>query len=235
MATTLLDFAMGPLFAITFTFMVLGLLRLIVLHIAQVGESIRRLSNREFGLRGRLRELITWFVPVRHVYRRRPVISIVSFVFHVGLIAIPLLLLEHIALWTRVFGFGWPGFPPLLADVVTLIVIVSGLVLLGFRMVDEGGRSLSSPMDYLLLVVLLAAVTSGFMAMHPGVNPLSYRPMLLTHVLSSELAFVLIPTTKLAHCVLFPFDRVSSEVFWKMPVGAGDKVARELHGEEARV
>jgi len=38
-----------------------------------------------------------------------------------------------------------------------------------------------------------------------------------------------------SRCALFLFDRFSSDIFWRMPAGAGDKVARELHGEEARV
>jgi len=76
---------------------------------------------------------------------------------------------------------------------------------------------------------------SGFMAMHPALNALPYHIMLLIHVLSAELVFVLMPVTKLAHGVLFPFNRFSSEIFWKFPAGAGDRVARELHGEEARV
>jgi hypothetical protein len=67
------------------------------------------------------------------------------------------------------------------------------------------------------------------------VNPLSYNAMMLIHLLGAELVFVLLPTTKLSHCVLFPFLRVSSEIFWRMPPGSGDRVARELHGEETRV
>jgi hypothetical protein len=47
--------------------------------------------------------------------------------------------------------------------------------------------------------------------------------------------FVLLPTTKLSHAVLFIFDRFSSDVFWKMPEGAGDRVAEELYGEGRKV
>jgi hypothetical protein len=35
--------------------------------------------------------------------------------------------------------------------------------------------------------------------------------------------------------VLFPFLRFSSEVFWKLPAGAGERVARELYGDEVRI
>ena len=42
----------------------------------------------------------------------------------------------------------------------------------------------------------------------------------------------LMPFTKLSHAVLFPFERVSSDVYWRFPAGAGDRVAEALHGKE---
>jgi hypothetical protein len=45
---------------------------------------------------------------------------------------------------------------------------------------------------------------------------------------------VLVPFTKLAHVVLFAFDRISA-VHWQLTPGAGDKVAEALFGDEARV
>jgi hypothetical protein len=58
--------------------------------------------------------------------------------------------------------------------------------------------------------------------------------MMLIHVLSAELLFVLVPTTKLAHMVTFVFDRTSA-VHWQLRPGAGDKVASALFGSEAKV
>ena len=55
---------------------------------------------------------------------------------------------------------------------------------------------------------------------------------MLVHTLSGNLMLLLMPFTKLAHAVLFPFERVSSEVFWRFPAGAGDRVADALHGKE---
>jgi hypothetical protein len=52
--------------------------------------------------------------------------------------------------------------------------------------------------------------------------------------LSAEFLFVLIPFTKLAHIVLYFFDRISG-LHWQLRPGAGDKVARALFDEEARV
>jgi nitrate reductase gamma subunit len=232
---SLLAFAKGPLFAVTFTFMIVGLLRHLYLQTAQVRDSLRRLSNRKINVGFNLKEIGRWIVPVGHIYHHRPFFSSTSFLFHVGLIIVPLFLANHIAMLSAWLGFGWPAVPPIVADVLTLVTVAAGIALLGIRILDRDASALSTPIDYFLLVALVVPFASGFMAMHPALNPLPYHIMLLIHVLSAELVFVLMPVTKLAHGVLFPFNRFSSEIFWKFPAGAGDRVARELHGEEARV
>ena len=230
-----IDFVTGPLFTITFTFMVIGLARHVLLQTIQLRRCIKRLANTDFAVGRNLKEIVHWLVPIGHVYRNRAFLSITSIVFHVGLLLVPLFLASHIELWHSALGLWWPGLPPMMADILTLVAIIGAVILFAYRLLDSGARHLSSPMDYGLLAVLIVPFASGFMAVHPAVNPLSYNTMLLIHVLSAELVFVLIPTTKLAHCVLFPFVRFSSDIFWKMPAGAGEKVARQLHGKDVCV
>jgi nitrate reductase gamma subunit len=232
---SLLEFARGPLFVVTFSFMTLGLARRFLSQLWQFRLSMKRVERGGIDVKSNVRESLLWLLPMRHLYRNRPIISLTSFVFHVGLLLVPLLLLNHIDLWRGSLGISWPGIGPELADVLTLLTVAGALVLLGFRTVDRAGRSLSKPGDYVLLLAVSAPFISGFMAMHPAFNPLSYDGVMLVHVLSSEVLFILLPTTKLSHGVLFIFDRFSSDVFWKMPEGAGDRVARELYGEEPRV
>lgn len=230
-----LEIAKGPLFVLTFSFMVLGLARRFISQLSQFRRSIRRLANRDVAVGRNVRESLLWLVPLRHLYRNRPIVSLTSFVFHVGLLVVPVLLTHHIDLWRSSLGIAWPGIGPGLADALTLLTLAGALVLLGFRTVDDAGRALSAPGDYLLLVAVVLPFLSGFMAMHPTYNPFSYDAVMLVHVLSSEALFVLLPTTKLSHAVLFVFDRFSSDVFWKMPEGAGERVAEELYGQERRV
>ena len=231
-----LDFATGTLFVITFTFMVAGLGRLVLLQTIQVRRCVKRLAhNSDFAVGKNIKKIAEWLLPIGHVYRSQLFLSLTSIVFHTGLLLVPFLLADHIALWHGILGFGWPGLPHLVADGLTLLTIVAAVILLAWRLLQAGARNLSSPMDYFLLFALVVPFASGFMARHPAVNPLAYNTMFLIHVLSAELVFILIPTTKLAHCVLFPFVRFSSEIFWKMPSGAGEKVARELHGEDVCV
>lgn len=232
---SVLEFAKGPLFATTFAFMVFGLARQVFLQATQVTECVMRLSSRRFNIRRNARDMLVWMAPVRRIYGHLPLIGASSFLFHVGLLIVPLLLVSHVAMWGSAIGLTWPAIPMLLADVLTLTTIASGLVLLGARVFNRDATHLSEPIDYFILLALMAPFVTGYMALHPWANPVSYSAMLLLHVLSSELVFVLIPTTKLSHCVLFPFNRFSSDVFWNLPSGSGERVAHELHGEGARV
>jgi nitrate reductase gamma subunit len=72
------------------------------------------------------------------------------------------------------------------------------------------------------------------MMLHPEFNPFSWNFIMLTHLLSAELLFLLIPFTKLAHVVLFFFDRISA-IHWQLRPGAGNRVAEILYGKEAKV
>ena len=73
-----LEFIKGPLFAITFTFMLLGLIRLVTMHVIQFRRSISRLSYRKFNMLAYVRHIFEWLIPVKHIYRHRPLLSFTS-------------------------------------------------------------------------------------------------------------------------------------------------------------
>jgi nitrate reductase gamma subunit len=228
-----IDFAKGPLFALTFLIMILGLTRLVIIQAYSIvrGKG-RRLANAPW--RRIVTEAAGWVLPVRHLIPETRWFSAVSYLFHIGAIVVPLFLASHVALWERLLNVNLPEIGPAVADFLTLLTIACVLVLLGFRVFCGRLRSMSHPADYALLMVILVPFASGYMAMHPQWNPFPWPVMMLAHLLSAELLFVLIPFTKLAHIVLFFFDRISV-LHWQLRPGAGDKVAEVLYGEEARV
>ncbi len=58
--------------------------------------------------------------------------------------------------------------------------------------------------------------------------PAAYQSLMLLHVYSADLIMLLIPFTKIAHCVLAPLSQVVTAMAWKFPAGAGDRVAATL-------
>lgn len=228
-----IDFAKGPLFAFTFLIMVLGLARLALIQTYSLARGKgRRLHNAPW--RKILLESATWIVPVRHLIPGTTFFSVVSYLFHIGILIVPLFLADHVVLWERFLNVGLPAIGCGLADSLTLFTTACAIVLVGFRIFSPRLRSMSRRSDYALLLVVLNPFVTGYLAMHPRYNPLPWKIMSFIHVLSAELLFVVIPFTKLAHIVLFFFDRISV-LHWRLRPGAGEKVVRVLYGEKARV
>jgi nitrate reductase gamma subunit len=229
----LIEIAKGPLFALTFGIMILGLLRLVVIQVYSLTvRKGRRLQNAPW--RKILGETITWAVPFRHFIKGTIIFSSASFVSHIGLIIVPLFLADHVVLWEKALGIRLWALGQGLADVLTVTTLVCLFTLLGFRLFNSRHRAISQPIDFMLLLAIIAPFASGFLASHPHLNPFRWDAVMLTHLLSAELLFVLVPFTKLAHVVLFAFDRIS-EIHWQLRPGAGDKVAAALFGREAKV
>ncbi len=230
----LLEFARGPLFVATLAFMVLGLGRLVVLELIEMASNWNGMRDRNVPWTQNAKTMAEWLAPIRQIPRARPLMSGASFLFHIGLIVVPLFLAEHLLLWQRGLGFAWPGVGRGVADFLTLMTMVTCVVLLGMRVANKSARALSSFGDYALLVLLFIPFASGYVMVHPQWLFTSWTTMMLIHVLSAELAFVLMPFTKLSHVVLFPFDRLSSDFYWRFPADGPDRVAAALHGDDVK-
>lgn len=228
-----IDIAKGPLFTFTFLFMILGLFRHVVLQIYYlIIRKGKRLKNAPWGRI--MVDTLSWAVPIKHFIPGTVFFSSASFLSHIGIILVPVFLADHIVLWEGFLGVNLPSISSVLADTLTLFTIACLIVLFCCRMFVRRQRAMSGAMDYLILVMVFLPFASGFMASHPKFNPFSWESMMLTHLLSAELLFVMIPFTKLSHIVLFFFDRVSG-LHWQLRPGAGDNVAKALFGKEARV
>ena len=228
-----IDFASGPLFAVAFLIMVLGLGRHVVLQahalLAGKGRRLRQVSWRRVLL-----DTLGWALPLRHMVRGTIFISLTSFLFHVGAVVVPLFYAGHIVLWEAFLGVDLPALGPLAADLLTLSTCCCCLLLLSYRIFIRRARDLSRPSDYAILLLVFLPFASGFLAAHPRFDPLPWGVMILIHILSAEALMIAMPFTKLSHVVLFAFDRLSL-VHWQLRPGAGERVAEALFGEEARV
>jgi hypothetical protein len=232
---SLLEFAQGPLFRFTFALMVLGLIRLVGLTLYGVIRT-RMLAGDKRLLWPVIWERTVWaLLPFSRLHRSRAVYSITSVLFHIGLLVTPVFLYAHIRLWERGVGLAWPALPPMVADALTLGTIALAAALFAGRVGSPLSRGLSRPQDYAWPWLLAAPFASGFMAAHPTWCPVSYQAMMLAHVLSAELVFVLIPFSKVAHCVLIPFSQLVSDLGWRFPATAGSDVARALGKESVPI
>ena len=136
---------------------------------------------------------------------RHPVVAIVSTVFHTCLFMAPVFLVAHNLLLYESWGFSFMSLPDAVCDVMTVILLAGGLFFLLRRLVVPQVAAVSSPYDYILLLVTTAPFLTGFFAYH---QLFDYRTVLILHMLSGELMLVAVPFTKLGHMVFFFFVRL---------------------------
>jgi len=224
-----LDFARGPLFRLTFAVMILGLLRVLVLDIISAYEAYRRAGDKSIPW-GRLTvQALSWLVPVNRVFRNRPVYSIVSVLFHIGLLITPIFLYAHVALWQDDLAIPWLTLSYDMAYWLTALTIVTAVLLLVMRFASKSSSYISRKQDYLWPIILLVPFVTGFLCAHMGLGPKAYQISMLVHILAGELIFILIPFTKIAHCVLMPLSQFISAIAWKFPPETDEKIAVTLN------
>jgi nitrate reductase gamma subunit len=152
------------------------------------------------SLKYSLRSIAHWIVPFATLrWRTSPVVTIVTFAFHICLVATPLFLLSHIVLWDEAWRIKWWALPDSVADVMTVIVIAGCLFFAIRRVIRPEVRFLTDSSDYLLLALTAAPFVTGFMAYHQW----THGPwMTIVHMLSGQLLMVAIPFTRLRHMLL---------------------------------
>ena len=228
-----IDFAKGPLFALTFLIMVLGLTRHFIIqfysNFISKGKRLKNVSWKKI-----FSDMVSWVFPVKHFIKGTVLFSAVSFIFHVSLILVSVFFIDHVVLWENYLGIDLPSIGRALADIFTLLAIGCIIILIACRIFVKRQREMSKKSDYILLIMVLLPFLFGFFAGHPAYNPFSWNTAMLIHILSAEALFVVIPFTKLSHIVLYFFDRLSA-IHWQLKPGAGDKIAEVLFGKEAKV
>ena len=235
-----LEWARGPAFLFAFVFMLLGLARHVALTLWEVARAMHRAGDKTLPYWQILVTTLKWLFPAEKL-KDRPILGLTSVSFHIAILIVPIFLGGHIALWVRGLRISWPAepnqliswlaIPNQLADVLTIIAIITAVALVIQRAAAGPTRALSRFQDYVIPLIVAVPFASGFLAMHPSVNPFSYEATLFVHVMSANVLFVLIPITKLSHVALLPSVQLASEVAWHWPPDAGSKLAVTLGKE----
>ncbi|MBW2368648.1 MAG: nitrate reductase [Deltaproteobacteria bacterium] len=198
------DFLIGPALWIAAVFFVVGLLIRMAFLFGLSRERDRVLYNHvSFGWAAR--SVIQWLIPLGSAsLRQQPVFGLMVYLFHLALLATPIFLDAHNIFLDEAWGVRLWSMPDALADVLTIMVVGSGLFLFIRRLYRPEVRILTGLWDYTLLLLTLAPFVTGFLAYHQW-GP--YHLMMLLHILSGEILLILIPCSKLGHMILFFFTR----------------------------
>jgi len=152
-----------------------------------------------------LRSIFHWIIPFGTVnWRRHPVLTVVTFVFHLGLVIAPIFLLSHVILLDEALNLSWWTLPDAWADVLTVVVIIGCVFFLVRRLTQPEVRFVTSASDFVILTIVAAPFITGFIAYHQWID---YPVMMVLHVVAGEVMLVAIPFTRLSHMLFSPFTR----------------------------
>lgn len=203
---------------LSFVILILGICyRLIRFY--TTGTNPKMLYPKE-NLTNGFRSIITGIIPfATRFMRERPFFTIVTVIFHLGVLLVPIFFVAHIVLWFESYGITWPGITNALADVLTIAVLFSCIYFFIRRMKVKEVKMVSQTSDYLLLILIFTCFLTGFLAFHQW-GP--YRPMLILHILSSELLMIMIPFSRLWHMIAYPFSRYYMGTDFGAPLKTSD-------------
>jgi nitrate reductase gamma subunit len=197
------EFVRGPLVWVSFIVFVVGMIYRIATLIS-LSKQKDRVVYDHFSGSWAMRSILHWIFPFNRTVAQYPVYSIMTYLFHILLLGVPIFLLAHNVLWFESWQISWWSLREDVADYLTLGMLAIIAYLIIRRMVAPYARIVTSPIDYLLLIVVALPFLTGYLAYHQWID---YHLMLILHILSGELMLILIPFTKLSHMFLFFLTR----------------------------
>ena len=201
---SLYDFVSGPMVWLTFIVFIGGSLYRFVRLMLMVHEK-EKFVYSYMSWKYSLRSIAHWIVPFATVnWRRHPVLTIVTFAFHICLILTPIFLLAHVVLIQDAWNVSWWTLPDGLADLMALIVIAGCMYFLVRRLVSPEVQYVTSASDYVILAIVAAPFISGILAYYQWFG---YQTLVIVHILSGEVMLVAIPFTRLTHMLYAPLTR----------------------------
>lgn len=197
------EFIRGPLVWIAFAVFVLGGLFKVIsmLLLVKKEKVIFPMMSAKFGLRS----ILHWVIPFANRNTRlRPLFTVISFSFHLCLLLTPLFVMGHAVLWEESWGISWWSLPPVVADVMTLVVVFGCVFFFLRRNAALEVRHVTTWRDYLVLLLVVSPFLTGFLAHQQW---LPYHAMVTVHIICGCLWLIAIPFTRLAHMLWFVFTR----------------------------
>ncbi|MFC1798882.1 TmcC family electron transfer complex membrane anchor subunit [Thermodesulfobacteriota bacterium] len=198
------NFVSGPLVWVSFIIFVGGSIYKLI-SMAALAKKKDPMVFVYMDMKYALRSIFHWVIPFMSVNsRKKPIFTIVTFLFHIGITLVPIFLFAHVVLIKESWDISWWFISDSTADLFTLIVIGACIFFLVRRLTQQEVKFLTSPSDFVLLAIVAAPFVTGFWAYHQWVG---YNVMGILHILAGEVMLAAIPFTRLSHMIFFPFTR----------------------------
>ena len=200
----LYNFVSGPLAWLAFIVFFGGsFYRLITLFVLinQKEKFIYSYMSLKYGLRS----ILHWSTPfATENMKRHPLLTIVTFAFHICLLLTPIFLLAHVTMIDESWNISWWNLSEGAAQIMTVMVVACCVFFLIRRLVSPEVQYVTAASDYVILALVAAPFVTGFLAYYQWLN---YQIVVILHILSGEILLVAIPFTRLSHMLFAPLTR----------------------------
>jgi nitrate reductase gamma subunit len=202
--TEIYTFVTGPLAWFSFGVFIIGsIYRMVTMYNlakAKDASSVAYMSWK-YGLRS----IINWMIPFNTMgWKADPLMTVATFVFHIGFLLVAVFLGAHVVLWDTNFGISFPSLPDQIGDIISFAVIAACGVFAYRRIALPHVKGVTRGKDWFALILVVLPFITGVLAYHQ-VGPV--LPMTILHVLAGELVLALIPFTRLSHALFVLFTR----------------------------
>jgi len=180
------SFIEGPLLWIVFLVFIIGIIARIVFFFFEIIKSSR---DKDYRLRYSFATFGRSLLPFHNAVIKKPIYAIVRYVFHICLIAVPIWLSGHIALWEESrFELTWRSLPDAWADWMTLLLLGLVIYFLIRRIVAKDIRFNSSIPDYVIIILTALPFVTGYFLTHGSLESIAFvgNNMWTIHIVSGE-------------------------------------------------
>ncbi|MFR1533096.1 MAG: hypothetical protein ACLSTO_05265 [Bilophila wadsworthia] len=159
------EFLTGPMLWAAFLIFVIGLARRVVLYIRGLDWRLERVAygpGRKIVMKGAISSVLQWLVPFgTHSWRRQPYFTIAFFLFHIGVVIVPLFLAGHMVS-AGTLRLQPPSLPMWFSDAFTVLAIVGAFMMILRCVRLPEVRFLTTLGDWGILLLVLFVLVAGF-------------------------------------------------------------------------
>lgn len=198
------NFVSGPLAWVAWGIFIVGsIYRLVTMY--NLAKTKDASSVAYMSWKYSLRSIFNWMIPFNTLgWKSDPLMTIATFLFHIGFLLVAVFLGAHVVLWDTAFGFSLPSLPAEIGDIISFVVIAGCAVFAYRRLALPHVKGVTKAKDWFALIIVVMPFITGVLAYHQ-VGPVLL--MTILHILAGEVLLALIPFTRLSHALFVPFTR----------------------------
>lgn len=200
----LLMWARGPGFDIALAIFAAGI-ALRVVEILVLGRKRDQSKAKGSPVAQGVRTIFSRSLPRAGMVHYAPVTYIGGYLFHIGFFVAFFFFGPHIVFIDSLIGISWPDAGRVIVESAVALSVLAMIALMFTRLTDPVRRAISTFDDYLVWVLTILPMLTGYIAVNKLFGDATL--MMALHILSVEALMVAFPFTKLMHAVTFVTSR----------------------------